>query len=73
VEVVPPPPGVLEQLSPDELARIFHTSDQLDGEAVVAFVRSLCLVSLEETAARSPRVYSLTKLVAGAYTHPLFS
>lgn len=67
LDIVPPPVGVLEQLSPDELARIFHISDQLDGEAVVAFVRSLCTVSLEETAARSPRVYSLTKLVEIAH------
>ena len=47
------PLAVLRELSPDELARIFHISDQLDGEAVVAFVRSLCAVSLEEISSRS--------------------
>ena len=67
LDIEPPPLAVLRELSPDELARIFHISDQLDGEAVVAFVRSLCAVSLEEISSRSPRVYSLTKLVEIAH------
>ena len=63
LDIDPPPAHVLRELHPDELARVFQCTDQLDGEAIVAFARSLCEVSLEETAARHPRVFSLTKLV----------
>ena len=69
LDVVPPPLHVLKELSPDELADgLFHVSDRLDGEAVVAFVRCLCEASLEEISSRwRPRVYSLAKLVETAH------
>ena len=42
---------------------VFGSTDQLDSEAVIDFVRALCEVAREELSARSPRVFSLAKLV----------
>jgi brefeldin A-inhibited guanine nucleotide-exchange protein len=69
-EVGPPPPKwVLDALSPEELAqRVFLRTHVLDSDAIVAFVQCLCIVSLEELrAARSPRVYSLARIVEVAH------
>jgi len=67
-EVVPPPKWVLDALSPDELAtKVFLRTHLLDSDAVVAFVRALCAVSLEELESRQPRVYSLAKIVEIAH------
>merc|ERR1719400_2283997 len=48
--------------------RIFTGSTQLDGAAIVDFVRALCQVSIEELATSpSPRMFCLTKLVEISY------
>ena len=47
--------------------RIFTGSTRLDGDSVVHFVKALCLVSLEELAAPSPRMFSLQKIVEISY------
>jgi len=47
--------------------KIFASSQNLNGEAIVCFVRWLCNVSLEELAQSPPRIYSLQKLVEIAY------
>ena len=48
--------------------RIFTGSTQLDGHAVVDFVKALCLVSIEELAVSPhPRMFCLTKLVEICY------
>ena len=43
--------------------RIFTGSVRLDGDAINDFVRSLCLVSVDELSASPPRMYSLQKIV----------
>ncbi|CAF4312114.1 unnamed protein product, partial [Rotaria sp. Silwood2] len=47
--------------------RIFSGSARLDGDAIVAFVRSLCHVSMDELNSNSPRMFSLLKLVEISY------
>ena len=48
--------------------RIFTGSVRLDGDAIVAFVRALCAVSLDELASVTrPRMYSLQKIVEISY------
>eukprot|EP00049_Salpingoeca_infusionum_P023789 m.13862 g.13862 ORF g.13862 m.13862 type:complete len:1705 (+) comp6055_c0_seq1:251-5365(+) len=47
--------------------KIFTSSRNLSGEAVVDFVRALCEVSSEELHAKPPRLYSLAKTVEIAY------
>merc|ERR1719481_172744 len=43
--------------------RIFTGSTQLDGNAIVDFVKALCQVSIEELSIQpSPRMFCLTKL-----------
>ncbi|CAF4312534.1 unnamed protein product [Rotaria socialis] len=47
--------------------RIFSGSARLDGDAIVAFVRSLCHVSMDELHSNPPRMFSLLKLVEISY------
>ncbi|CAF1321481.1 unnamed protein product [Adineta steineri] len=47
--------------------RIFSGSARLDGDAIVAFVRSLCHVSMDELYSNSPRMFSLLKVVEISY------
>lgn len=48
--------------------RIFTGSTRLDGNAIVDFVKALCLVSLEELANMThPRMFSLQKIVEISY------
>ncbi|CAF4740200.1 unnamed protein product, partial [Rotaria sp. Silwood1] len=47
--------------------RIFSGSARLDGDAIVAFVRSLCHVSMDELNSNLPRMFSLLKLVEISY------
>ncbi|GAB6029023.1 Brefeldin A-inhibited guanine nucleotide-exchange protein 1 [Chamberlinius hualienensis] len=48
--------------------RIFTGSTRLDGDAIVDFVKALCLVSLEELSNTShPRMFSLQKIVEISY------
>ena len=47
--------------------RIFTGSVKLDGDAIVEFVRWLCLVSEDELAFTPPRMYSLQKIVEISY------
>jgi brefeldin A-inhibited guanine nucleotide-exchange protein len=47
--------------------RIFTGSVRLDGDAIVEFVKWLCLVSLDELSAAPPRTYSLQKIVEISY------
>jgi len=48
--------------------RIFTGSTQLDGNAIVDFVRALCQVSIEELSIQPhPRMFCLTKLVEISY------
>ena len=67
-DVIPPPKWVLDAVSPEELSsKIFLRTHLLDSDAVVSFLRALCDVSLEELESRSPRVYSLAKIVEIAH------
>jgi brefeldin A-inhibited guanine nucleotide-exchange protein len=47
--------------------RIFSGSARLDGDAIVAFVRSLCHVSMDELYSTPPRMFSLLKVVEISY------
>ncbi|CAF3751735.1 unnamed protein product [Rotaria sp. Silwood1] len=47
--------------------RIFSGSARLDGDAIVAFVRSLCHVSMDELYSNPPRMFSLLKVVEISY------
>ncbi|CAF1374888.1 unnamed protein product [Adineta ricciae] len=47
--------------------RIFSGSARLDGDAIVAFVRSLCHVSMDELHGNPPRMFSLLKVVEISY------
>ncbi|GIL72819.1 hypothetical protein Vretifemale_3119, partial [Volvox reticuliferus] len=49
------------------IEQVYTRSANLDGEAVVVFVRALCAVSREELDALRPRVYSLQRLVEVAH------
>ncbi len=50
------------------LYRIFTGSVQLDGDAIVQFVRALCQVSIEELSNPGhPRMFSLQKIVEISY------
>lgn len=59
----PPNRMILTELHPDELAHLFHASVNLNGEAIVEFVRCLCELAIQETSSSSPRAYSLGKIV----------
>ena len=55
---------LLEQIGSSEMSKIFTRSEKLNSEGIVAFVRALCRVSLEELrSSTEPRVFSLTKIV----------
>lgn len=56
--------NLLEQIGNFELNHIFAHSQRLDSEAIVAFVKALCKVSMSELQSPTdPRVFSLTKIV----------
>lgn len=56
--------NLLDQLGSFELNHVFAHSQRLNSEAIVAFVRALCKVSMSELQSPTdPRVFSLTKLV----------
>ncbi|CAA0823220.1 Brefeldin A-inhibited guanine nucleotide-exchange protein 1 [Striga hermonthica] len=55
---------LLDQIGNFELNHIFAHSQRLNSEAIVAFVKSLCKVSMAELQSPTdPRVFSLTKIV----------
>ncbi|KAL7672315.1 hypothetical protein ACOME3_007204 [Neoechinorhynchus agilis] len=47
--------------------RVFTGSIYFDGDAIVEFVRALCIVSAEELALDPPRTYSLQKIIEISY------
>ncbi|XP_024961498.1 brefeldin A-inhibited guanine nucleotide-exchange protein 1 isoform X4 [Cynara cardunculus var. scolymus] len=56
--------NLLEQIGNFELNHIFAHSQRLNSEAIVAFVKALCKVSMSELQSPTdPRVFSLTKIV----------
>lgn len=56
--------ALLEQISPNDVARIFTRSERLNSEGIVEFVKALSKVSMDELRSPSdPRVYSMTKIV----------
>jgi len=56
--------NLLDQIGNFELNHIFAHSQRLNSEAIVAFVKALCKVSMSELQSPTdPRVFSLTKLV----------
>lgn len=55
---------LLDQIGTFELNHVFAHSQRLNSEAIVAFVKALCKVSMSELQSPTdPRVFSLTKLV----------
>ncbi|XP_051144321.1 brefeldin A-inhibited guanine nucleotide-exchange protein 1 isoform X2 [Andrographis paniculata] len=59
---------LLDQIGNFELNHIFAHSQRLNSEAIVAFVKALCKVSmLELQSPTDPRVFSLTKIVEVAH------
>ncbi|KAH0458137.1 hypothetical protein IEQ34_013452 [Dendrobium chrysotoxum] len=59
---------LLDQIGSFELNHIFAHSQRLNGDAIVAFVRALCKVSMAELQSPTdPRVFSLTKIVEIAH------
>ena len=64
-----PPVGVLESIDVSSVGRIFLMSERLDSVAIVEFVQSLTRVSLVELCAKTPRVFSLTKIVETAHVN----
>lgn len=60
--------NLLDQIGNFELNHVFAHSQRLGSEAIVAFVKALCKVSmLELQSPTDPRVFSLTKLVEIAH------
>ncbi|KAM7479529.1 hypothetical protein LguiA_027742 [Lonicera macranthoides] len=60
--------NLLDQIGNFELNHIFAHSQRLNSEAIVAFVKALCKVSMSELQSPTdPRVFSLTKLVEVAH------
>ncbi|XP_021636150.2 brefeldin A-inhibited guanine nucleotide-exchange protein 1 isoform X2 [Hevea brasiliensis] len=56
--------NLLDQIGNFELNHVFANSQRLNSEAIVAFVKALCKVSMAELQSPTdPRVFSLTKLV----------
>lgn len=50
------------------MLQVYVSSSRLDSDAIVAFVRCLAAISLDELRdARAPRVFSLTKIVEIAH------
>lgn len=59
--------NLLDQIGNFELNHVYANSQRLNSEAIVAFVKALCKVSMSELQSPSdPRVFSLTKLVETA-------
>ncbi|XP_058070209.1 brefeldin A-inhibited guanine nucleotide-exchange protein 1 isoform X3 [Magnolia sinica] len=60
--------NLLDQIGNFELNHIFAHSQRLNSEAIVAFVKALCKVSMAELQSPTdPRVFSLTKIVEIAH------
>ncbi|XP_047311695.1 brefeldin A-inhibited guanine nucleotide-exchange protein 1-like isoform X2 [Impatiens glandulifera] len=60
--------NLLDQIGSFELNHIFAHSQRLNSEAIVAFVKALCKVSMSELQSPTdPRVFSLTKIVEVAH------
>ncbi|KAI4375753.1 hypothetical protein MLD38_013580 [Melastoma candidum] len=60
--------NLLDQIGNFELNHVFVNSQRLSSEAIVAFVRALCKVSMVELQSPTdPRVFSLTKIVEIAH------
>ncbi|KAJ4963958.1 hypothetical protein NE237_023897 [Protea cynaroides] len=60
--------NLLDQIGNFELNHIFAHSQRLNSEAIVAFVKALCKVSISELQSPTdPRVFSLTKIVEIAH------
>ncbi|GMI74707.1 BIG1 [Hibiscus trionum] len=60
--------NLLDQIGSSELNHVFVNSQRLNSEAIVAFVKALCKVSISELQSTTePRVFSLTKLVEIAH------
>ncbi|KAK8508569.1 hypothetical protein V6N13_130656 [Hibiscus sabdariffa] len=60
--------NLLDQIGNFELNRFFAHSQRLNSEAIVAFVKALCKVSMSELQSPTdPRIFSLTKLVEIAH------
>lgn len=60
--------NLLDQIGSFELNHIFAHSQRLNGDAIVAFVKALCKVSMAELQSpTNPRVFSLTKIVEIAH------
>lgn len=56
--------NLLDQIGNFELNHVFAHSQRLNGEAIVAFVKALCKVSISELQSPTdPRVFGLTKIV----------
>ncbi|KAG8364462.1 hypothetical protein BUALT_Bualt19G0131300 [Buddleja alternifolia] len=59
---------LLDQIGSFELNHIFAHSQRLNSDAIVAFVKALCKVSMSELQSPTdPRVFSLTKIVEVAH------
>ncbi|KAL5707271.1 Protein big1 [Ranunculus cassubicifolius] len=60
--------NLLDQIGSFELSHIYAHSPRLNSEAIVAFVKALCKVSMVELQSPTdPRVFSLTKIVEIAH------
>ncbi|KAG8657678.1 brefeldin A-inhibited guanine nucleotide-exchange protein 1 isoform X2 [Manihot esculenta] len=60
--------NLLDQIGNFELNHVFANSQRLNSEAIVAFVKALCKVSMAELQSPTdPRVFSLTKIVEIAH------
>ncbi|KAJ0988116.1 hypothetical protein J5N97_006472 [Dioscorea zingiberensis] len=60
--------NLLDQIGSFELNHIFAHSQRLNSDAIVAFVKALCKVSMTELQSPTdPRVFSLTKIVEIAH------
>ncbi|KAG8637358.1 hypothetical protein MANES_15G114000v8 [Manihot esculenta] len=60
--------NLLDQIGNFELNHVFSNSQRLNSEAIVAFVKALCKVSMAELQSpKDPRVFSLTKIVEIAH------
>jgi brefeldin A-inhibited guanine nucleotide-exchange protein len=56
--------NLLEQIGSYELNHIFAHSQRLNGDAIVAFVKALCKVSMAELKSPTdPQIFCLTKIV----------
>ena len=59
--------SVAGQIDVDEIDKIFAHTVQLNDDAIVFFVQSLCAVSDSEVDTQEPRTFSLQKLIEIAY------